>query len=162
MKYFSCVAHTVVFGLLEEGSGSDYSKYELTKDSSAIGFCEFPSHLPPRFSVSEDGSFAVYAGCNAYFVTKKQSLIHIEEKEEISNIWFLDGFIIVKCETLFIKMSLSELRIQREYWHEEIITAALLMECGAIAFQDLNNGVYELNLDDFSVKSSTYPFDKLS
>jgi hypothetical protein len=162
MRVFSCVAHGVVFGLLEKETDAGYSQYELRKDSLPLGICEFPSHLAPRFSVSDDGSFAVYGGCNAYIVSKDQGLTCFEEREEISKIWFLGGEILIECDTLLTIRSRMGAETQKEYWHTEIITSGILNGSESLIFQDLENGVYQLTLDNFLVSPSDYPFAKLS
>lgn len=161
MRVFSCVAHGVVFGLLKKETDAGYSQYELHKDTLRLGICEFPSHLAPKFSVSDDGSFAVYGGCSAYIVNKDQELISFEEQEEISRIWFLDGEILIECDTLLTIRSHAGAETQKEYWHTEIITAGILIGSQSLVFQDLENGVYQLTLDDFLVIPSDYPFAKL-
>jgi len=158
MKAFSCVAHDAVFGLLENETVAGYSKYTLHRNASLLGVCEFPSHLAPKFSVASDGSFAAYGGCNAYFVTKDEQIACFEEQEEISRIWFLDDMILVEGDTLLASRSRSTLEIYKEYWHSEIITSGFLRTERIMVFQDLENGVYQLNVDDFSVVPSDYPF----
>ena len=162
MRVFSCVAHDVVFGLLEKETDAGYSQYELRKDILPLGICEFPSYLAPKFSVSYDGSFAVYGGCNAYIVSKDKELISFEEQEEISRIWFLGNEILIECDTLLTIRSRMNAETQKEYWHTEIITSSILNGSESIVFQDLENGVYQLTLDNFLVSPSDYPFAKLS
>lgn len=161
MKSFSCVAHRVVFGLLKKEESAGYSKYELRRNGMVLGACEFPSHMAPKFSVSDDGSFAVYGGCNAYLVGKGQGMTSFEEQEEISKIWFLENMILVECDTLFVGRSRTGMETQKEYWHTEIITSCILRDAKTLVFQDLENGVYQMNVEDFLVVPSEYPFEKL-
>lgn len=161
MKIFSCIAHDVAFGLLEKETSSGYSTYELRKDALILGICEFPSHLYPKFSVSKDGSIAIYGGCNVYLIDSNQMLTFYEEQEEVSTIWFVDDLILVKCDTLLISRERSGLGVKKEYWHNEIIIFGILSQSRTLDFQDLESGVFQLNLDDFSVCRSDYPFEKL-
>lgn len=162
MNIFSCIVHNVAFGLLETGVDSGYSRYNLYKDVLNIGACEFPSHLAPKFSVARDGSVAVYGGCNAYLVNANQPMMSYEEREEISKVWFENNSILIVCDTLVASRSRSTLSVQKEYWHNEIIISSLLKAANALVFQDLENGVFQLNIDDFSVCYSDYPFVSLT
>lgn len=162
MRAFSCVAHDTVFSLIEKKSEALYSTYDLWRNASRLGGCEFPSHLSPQFSVSTDGSVAIYGCCNAYLIEKNQGVTSFEAEEEIGCIWFLDDIIIVKYETIVASRDRSGFAIKNEYQHSEIILHAILHSPRVLVFQDLDNGVFQLNIDDFSVSQSDYPFAPLA
>ena len=161
MRVFTFVAHSVVYGMIEIETIDSYTRYRLSRNIDELGVVEFPSHISPKISVATDGHMAFYGGCNVY-VPKETELCFFEEEEEVSHIWFVEGGLFLECDTLLVSRKLSDFSVSEQYWHTEIITAGLFCESGLFAFQDLENGVFELNLNSFAVCPSDYPFAKLA
>ncbi|WP_296098000.1 hypothetical protein [uncultured Agrobacterium sp.] len=152
MVAFSCVAHNAIFSLFETRALTDYREYELHRNSSLVGTCEFPSHLTPNFSVGSDGSFAVYGSSSAFFYQKFQNLRRIDENQEIGAIWFLSDKVIIKTESTIVERSLDQLAWIKEYSHGEIIISAMLKSDNKLILKDLDGYGFELNIRDFSIE----------
>lgn len=152
------VAHNAVIGLLKEESKEGFSSYQLRRNNIVLGQCEFPSYVTPKFSVSKSGSVAIYGGCSVYLLSNEGKKIYFEEREEVNRIWFIDCNIFLSCDTLISSRKEFDASINNEYFHEEIIVFSELISVSKIAFFDLQNHVFEINLEDFFVKKSNYPF----
>ncbi len=158
MKGISFVAHCAAFDLIETITKGSYSQYRVLCNEKELGQVEIPSHVNPRFSVGESGKVAIYGGGANVYIFVDGNIFFFEEDEEVKGLWFIDDEIFLECDTLLVSRKLSDFSISEQYWHTEIITAGLFCESGLFAFQDLENGVFELNLSSFAVCPSDYPF----
>ena len=161
MRYITFIICFDVYHLTEVKRERSHSKYLLQVNGKNIGTIHLFSHLMPAISISRNFELVIYGSSTAYLVQNKKIRV-VNTDYEINKIWFLENSrMLIQQEICISEYNIFDLLITKEYDHLEIITDSIFKYPNRLIFQDLQNGVYELNLENFIISPSDFPFVRL-